>query len=158
MNTPGSTFDFRSTLYHQGKVWYWYYDINEENRNACLEANKDIIKSPADVPLDDMSFEDINEPSKIWVRRYFIALCKETLGRVRGTYSGKVPIPDADIQMDYQSLLTEGRDEIVTLKTELNDRLVRMTPDAMIKRMADEAEDVNRSLKYRPFTHPIRVI
>lgn len=158
MNTPGSKFDFRGSLFNQGKVWYWYYDINPENKDECLEKNKDIIKSPMDVPLDNLSFIDLNDPAKTWVRRYFIALCKETLGRVRGTFSGKVPVPDADIQMDYQSLLTEGKDEMVTLKEEIKVFLEKIHPLKMLERMAEEAKNINEALKYRAFPRPIRVI
>lgn len=158
MNTPGSSFDFRGSLFSQGKVWYWYYDINGGNKDDCLEANKDIIKSPMDVPLDNLSFDDLNEPAKIWVRRYFTALCKETLGRVRGTFSGKIPIPEADVTVEYDSLLSEGKDEMVTLKLELKDTLSRLSPLEMLKRVAEEAKNINDALKFRAFPKPIKLI
>jgi hypothetical protein len=158
MNTPGERYDFRSTLYDQAKVWYWYYDINPDDKDACFRANKDIIKSPMDVPLDDMSFDDLNDPSKIWVRRYFTALCKETLGRVRGTFGGKIPVPDANMEVEYQSLLTEGKDEMATLKTELTTMLGRLSPLEILKRISEEATYVNTALKFRAFPKPIRVI
>jgi hypothetical protein len=158
MNTPGSTFDFRNTLFHQGKVWYWYYDVTPENQEECWMYNKDIIKSPADVPLNNIDFIDLNDPSKVWVRRYFIALCKETLGRVRGTFSGKIPIPDADMQMDYDSLLSEAQDEMSTLKEELNGRLDRLSPNNMLERMAEEAKFINDAAKFRALPRPIRMI
>lgn len=158
MNTPGERYDFRSSLFNQGKVWYWYYDINPEDKDECLRVNKDIIKSPMDVPLDNISFDDLNEPSKIWVRRYFTALCKETLGRVRGTFGGKIPIPDANMEVEYQSLLSEGKDEMVTLKTELNTMLSKLTPIEMLKRISEEATYVNNALKFRAMPKPIKVI
>ena len=157
MNTPGSNFDFRGSLFAQGKVWYWYYDING-NKDECLQKNKDIIKSPADVPFDNMSFDDLNEPSKVWVRRYFIALAKETLGRVRGTFGGKIPVPDANMEIEYQSLLSEGKDEMITLKKELEERLARLSPLEILKRVSEEANYVNTSLKFRAFQKPIKII
>jgi hypothetical protein len=156
MNTPGSTYDFRGSLYRQSRVWYWYYDT--KTQPGCLEANKDIIKSPADVPLGDMSFDELNEPSKVWVRRYFTALAKETLGRVRGTFGGKIPVPDAGMEVEYQSLLAEGKDEMVTLKLELKERLERLSPVNTLKRVSEEAEYINKSLQYRAFQKPIKVI
>jgi hypothetical protein len=157
MNTPGSRFDFRGSLFRQGKVWYWYYDINGD-KDDCLKKNKDIIKSPMDVPLDNMSFDDLNEPSKVWVRRYFTALCKETLGRVRGTFGGKIPVPDAQMEIEYQSLLSEGKDEMVTLKTELKEMLAKLTPLEMLKRASEEATYINTTLKFRAFQKPIKII
>lgn len=158
MNTPGSRFDFRGSLFNQGKVWYWYYDVNTGNKDQCLKENKDIIKSPMDVPLDNISFDDLNEPAKVWVRRYFIALCKETLGRVRGTFGGKIPVPDANMEVEYESLLSEGKDEMVTLKKELSEMLAKLSPLEMLKRLSEEATYVNTSLKFRAFPKPIRVI
>lgn len=158
MNTPGNNFNFRSSSYNDGKVWYWYYDVNPGNKNKCFEYNKDIIKTPADVPLDNIPFDDMNDASKIWIRRYFIALCKETLGRVRGTFNGKVPVPDAELEMDFSSLLSEGKDEQMQLKQELTERLMRLNPLEMLTRVANEAEQVNKSLQYRPMLKPIRVI
>jgi hypothetical protein len=158
MNTPGGSMDFRNSLFNQGKVWYWYYDTNEESRAECLAKNKDIIKSPSDVPFDSMSFDDLNEPSKVWVRRYFIALAKETLGRVRGTFGGKIPIPNADMTVEYESLLTEGKDEMITLKKELEERLARLSPLETLKRASEEATHVNETLKYRAFQKPIKLI
>lgn len=157
MNTPGSKFDFRGSLFSQGKVWYWYYDLSKESEN-CMINDRSIIKAPSDVPLDDISFDDLNNPSKIWVRRYFTALCKETLGRVRGTFKGKIPIPDAGMEVEYDSLLSEGKDEMVTLKKELSEMLARMNPDNMLKRASDEAEYINKTLKFRPIPKPIKMI
>ena len=157
MNVPGGTYDFGGGVLNMGKVWYWYYDING-NKKDCLDKNKDIIKTPSDVPLDDLSFDDLNDPSKVWIRRYFIAICKETLGRTRGTFGGKIPIPDGMAEMEYQSLLTEGKDEMMVLKTELNDRLMRYNPLEMVKRVSEEAKYVNDTLKFRAMPSPIRAI
>lgn len=158
MNTPGGQFSFKSGTYASGKVWYWYYDVTNGDKSECLEMNKDIIKSPADVPLDNIPFDDLNDTSKIWVRQYFIALCKETLGRVRGTFGGRVPTPDAELEMEYQSLLSEGKDEMMTLKQQLNERLGRLNPLEILTRTANEAEQVNKALQYRAMQKPIRLI
>jgi hypothetical protein len=158
-NVPGGKYDQGLGELNYGKVWYWYYDINSGNKDDCLAKNKDIIKTPSDVPLDDVSFDDLNDPSKVWIRRYFIALCKETLGRIRGYANGKVPISEnASIDLDYQSLFTEGKDEMMVLKQELNDRLAKLHPTETLKRMATEAEEINKALKFRPMPKPIKMI
>jgi len=157
-NVPGGTYDRNTAIIQTGRVWYWYYDING-NREDCLAKNKDIIKTPSDVPLDDVSFEDLNDPSKVWIRRYFIALCKETLGRIRGYANGKVPISEtASLDLEYQSLYTEGKDEMMVLKQELSDRLAKFHPTETLKRMATEAEEINKALKFRPMPKPIKII
>lgn len=158
MNTPGGQYDRNNSIFRFGKVWYWYYDINGDP-DDCLAKNRDIIKTPSDVPMDDISFENMNEPSKVWIRRYFIALCKETLGRVRGYASGKITVSDTQsLELEYQTLLTEGKDEMVTLKQELSTRLAEFHPTKVLERMANEAKFINDGLKYRPMPRPIRLI
>lgn len=133
------------------KVWYWYYETtSDEDRQRCLNANKDIIKLPSDVPVDVVNFTELNSPSKQWVRDYFTALCKETLGRVRGKFGGRLGVTDAEVTMDYESLLSESKDDKVVLMERLNIRLERLRPDAMLTRKANEAEQLNKALQYRP--------
>ena len=81
----------------------------KEEIDNCLNENKDIISLPNEVPLSKLLYSDLNEPTRVWVRRYLTALFKEALGRVRGKFSGALKVPDAEIQMDYDSLLNEGK-------------------------------------------------
>ena len=158
MNTPGGKFDFGNSNFYQGKVWYWYYDTEGADRDDCLKNNPDIIKLPSDVPLDSIAWLDLNNPSQQWVRRWFTALCKETLARVRGKYSGNLKTPDSELTMDYQSLLTEAKDEKDKLYTELSARLERMRPEKMMEKEAMTAENLNKAMKYRAFPRQIYVI
>ena len=92
----------------------------------------------------------MHEPSKIWVRKYFTALCKETLGRVRGKFSGALKVPDSELTMDYTSLLSEASTEKEKLVTELSEYLTRLNSKDQLERKAVEAENLNKSLAYRP--------
>ena len=156
-NVPGGRFDFGNILSQQGlggeqsRVFYWYYDSGPENRNECLEENKDIVLLPSDVRLDEMTFTRLNPPAQAWVRRYFFAKSKEMLGRVRGKFGGSLKTPDAELTMEYDSLLTESKDEIAKLIDELTLRLERLRNDKMLERKALESENLNKSLGYRPF-------
>ena len=158
MNTPGGKWDFGSSNYHTGNVWYWYYDTDGADRDACLDANPDIVKLPSDVPLDEISWDDLNNPAQQWVRRWFIGLCKETLGRVRGKYSGNLKTPDSELTMDYTSLLTEGKDERTKLEEELKLRLERLRPEKQMEKDALIAENLNKALKFRAMPRQIYVI
>jgi hypothetical protein len=161
MNTPGGKFDFGNSTLTRGKVWYWYYDVGPEDRDKCLKLNPDIITMPSDVPFDKMSWVDLNNPSQIWVRRWFIAYCKETLSRVRGKFSGNLKTPDGDLTMDYTSLATEAKDEKTKLIEELigaEGRLTRLKPEKVMEREALIAENLNKSLKFRAMPSQIYVI
>lgn len=158
MNTPGGKFDFGNSTLMRGKVWYWYYDTDGADRDACLKDNPDIIKLPSDVPFDEINWVDLNNPSQQWVRRYFTGYVKETLGRVRGKYSGNLKVPDSELTMDYTSLLTEGKDEKEKLITELMARLERLRPEKQMEKEALLAENLNKQLKFRAMPRQIYVI
>lgn len=155
MNTPGGRFDFGS-INKQMRVWYWYYDTFD--RESCLNDNKDIVKLPSDIDTEILTWGNINRPAQNWVRKYFITYCKETLGRIYGKFSGDIKIPDSEVKLDYTTLLTEAKDERLKLNEELMQRLERMRPDKMMERKANEAENLNKSLKLRAFPAPINVI
>jgi hypothetical protein len=123
-----------------------------------LKANPDIIKLPSDVPLETLEWEDLNVPAQQWVRRWFTAYCKETLARVRGKYSGNLKTPDSEITMDYQSLLTEAKDEKSKLEEELKLRLERLRPEKVMEKEALLAENLNKQMKFRAFPRQIYVV
>jgi hypothetical protein len=162
MNTPGGKFNWSSYNQYEGKaVWYWYYDVEPDSRADCLKNNPDIIKLPTDVPIEELTWTDLNVPGQQWVRRWFTAYCKETLARVRGKYSGNLKTPDSEITMDYQSLLTEAKDEKSKLIEELigaEGWLTRMRPDKVMEREALIAENLNKQMKFRAMPRQIYVI
>lgn len=155
-NTPGGRFDFGSVQQHNFYVWYWYYDTHD--RDDCLLKNKDIVKLPSDIETEELTWEKINKPAQNWVRKYLIAYSKEGLGRVYSKFSGDLRVPDSEVKLDYNSLLTEGKDEKLKLIEELTQRLERLRPDKMLERKGNEAENLNKSLKYRPFQSPFTAI
>ena len=63
--------------------------------------------------------------------------------------------------MDYQSLLTEGKDEKLKLVEELigaEGTLARLKPDKVMEREALLAENLNKQLKFRAMPRQIYVI
>ena len=155
-NVPGGKYDFGSIKNNRSKVWYWYYDTMD--RDTCLDKNKDIIKLPSDVMTEELIWDDLNKPAQNWVRKYLIAYSKEGLGRIWGKFSGDLQVPDSTVKLDYSSLLTEGKDEKLKLVEELMARLERLRPEKILERKGMEAENLNKSLKYRPMQSPYNVI
>ena len=131
------------------QVWYHYYDTNG-NADECRADNPDIIKLPNDVPLARLDFSTFNEPTKTLVRKLFIGHAKRALGRTRGKFSGVVGPPEAQLTMDYDSLVSEGNEDIKDALARLDERLSRLSSDKQIERAANEAENLNRHLKFRP--------
>ena len=161
LNTPGGKFDFGNSELAKGQVWYWYYDTSQGDRDKCLADNPDIILLPSDVPFNKMSWDKLNNPAQVWVRRWFVAYCKETLARVRGKFSGNLKTPDGDLTMDYAALSTEAKDERTKLIDELigaEGRLTRLKPEKVMEREALLAENLNKQLKFRAMPRQIYVI
>jgi hypothetical protein len=154
-NVPGGKYDFGS-IANNTQVWYWYYETTD--RDTCLQKNKDVIKLPSDVMTEVLTWDKLNKPSQNWVRKYLIAYSKEGLGRIWGKFSGDLQVPDSQIKLDYQSLITEGKDEKMKLVEELMARLERLRPDKILERKGNEAENLNKALKYRAMPTPYNVI
>ena len=52
-------------------------------------------------------------------------MCKETLGRVRGKFGGSLGVTDSDVTMDFDSLLSEAKEDKEKLWERLSLRLER---------------------------------
>ena len=116
---------------------------------------------PSDVPFERVSWTELNNPSQIWVRRWFVASAKELLSKVRGKFSGNLKTPDGDLTMEYATLATEGKDEKTKLIEELigtEGRLTRLKPEKVMEREATIAENLNKTLKFRAMPRQIYVI
>jgi hypothetical protein len=154
LSTPGSRFTFGHNIGGINatgfQVWYFYYDTIPENLDACLKANPDIIMYPNQIPLSKLDFSTFNEPTKILIRKLFIAEGKRTLGRTRGKFGGVVGPAGAERTMDYESLLSEGNEELKETLAKLEERLLRLTTTSQLERSANEAEFLNKNLKYHP--------
>ena len=158
LSTPGSKFSFGQGIGGVGssinmtgcQVWYFYYDTNPENKDACLKDNPDIIKMPNQVPLSKLDYVDFNEPTKTLIRQLFFAEAKKMLGRVRGKFGGIVGPPEAERTMDYETLISEGNEEKKEALERLEARLQRLTSTAQLERAAKEATDLNTALSYHP--------
>jgi len=160
LSTPGSKFSFGGAIGNQGvggginltgcQVWYHYYDVDPQDIDECRRLNPDIILTPNDVPLAKLDYSKFNEPTKTLIRQLFISEAKRALGRTRGKFGGIVGPPDAERTMDYDSLLSEGNEERRQVLERLDTRLDRLSSTKMLERAANEAEYLNRALKFRP--------
>lgn len=158
ISTPGSNMSFSYAGVNGGglglvgcTVWYTYYDItSNEEADECRRMNTDVILTPDQVPLNKIDYTFLNEPTKAIIRQLLTAKAKKTLGIIRGTFSGKVSIPQAEMSMDYQMLLTQGEQEWEKTMEKLDQRLERMAPGAMIDLQLKIAQGTNEINKYIP--------
>jgi hypothetical protein len=134
-------------------VWYTYYDVSggSDDADLCrLENKDDVIITPDEVPFDKMRYELMNNPAQQIIRRLLVAEAKILLGIIRGTYSGEVKIPEAEMKMDYSMLLEQGKSEKETVLNELKERLDRMTPWNLMEKQANLNDQLIKVLKNKP--------
>ena len=67
-------------------------DENAWNEEGDRQTGVDGINNMNTLPFDNVPFQNINAIGKQWIRRYALALSKETLAHIRGKFS-TIPIP-----------------------------------------------------------------
>lgn len=160
MSTPGSklSFGFAGSSPSGGigligcEIWYTYYDtVSEEDEADCMRYHADdVILSPDQVPMEKMDYAFLNEPTKVIVRQILTARAKQTLGLIRGKFSGKVSIPQAEMTMDYAMLIQQGDAEYQRTMESLEKRLERLRPANMMEEQAKLVENQNKIMSYTP--------
>jgi hypothetical protein len=78
------------------------------------------------LPFENIPFDKINSMGQQWIRKYALALSKETLGQVRGKFGNSIPIPGDNISLNASELLSQAANEQAALKEELNKQLDEM--------------------------------
>jgi hypothetical protein len=134
--------------------WYTYYDIGDGGKEAedeCrLQNRDDVLITPDQVPLSEMRYEFLNNPAQQTVRQLLVAESMITLGLIRGTYSGSVKIPEAEMQMDYNMLLELGKQDKQNALEELNKRLDEMLPWNILEKQSNLTDNLIKVLQQKP--------
>ena len=134
-------------------VWYTYYDTSKASADECdelLKNNGDTLLSPDQVPLAEMDYAYLNAPSKTIVRQLLVGEAAETLGLIRGKFSGNINMINSPLTMDYNMLITMGQNEKKNAMEALVERLKRMCPWEMMKYQADLVESLLKIKKAVP--------
>jgi hypothetical protein len=110
-----------------------------------------LVSGPSDAILYNLRYNELNDPAKTWVKKYAQANAMYMLGiAVRGKFSGELPIPDASLTMNSSELVSNGKEDMKTLKDELRDLLDRLNYKALLENNALMQEYVNKTLSYGP--------
>ena len=123
----------------------------KQDRNNTLQGKSDgVITDFSNAPFDNMTFANINEVGKQWIKKYGLALCKELLGTIRSKYAS-LPIPGAETTMDGDTLRTEATTEKEILVTQLREMLEQTSRKALLEADKDEAEFLQEKLSKVPY-------
>ena len=156
-STPGSKLTFGNVFNPMGgislvgcEVWYTYYDTTNGGADECRKQNDTVILTPDQIPLNKMDLELLNEPTKVIVRKIFFSKAKRALANIRGKWSGRISIMQAEANLDYNMLIAQADKEYDATMEELKGRLERMTPYAVMEKQAQLTENMIKILGSKP--------
>jgi len=137
-----------------GSMWIDY--ILTEDRDNPLKtrfsgsSDDTIVSDYSNVNYDFMKYSNINDVGKQWIRKYCLALSKELLGIVRSKY-GSIPIPNAEVSLDGDTLRAEASAEKEQLIEQLRENLEQTSRKALFEAQRDENEAQQDTLKKVPY-------
>lgn len=109
----------------------------------------EVISDYSNAPYQNIIYNKINDVGKQWIRKYFLALCKETLGRTLQKYS-TVPIPNGEVTLDGAELRQEAISEKEQLITQIRENLDATTRKSQLEIKADETEKMQLIMQRVP--------
>ena len=137
-----------------GSIWIDYVlteDRDNPLRTRFSGSNDDTIVSDySNVNYDFMKYSNINDVGKQWIRKYTLALSKELLGIIRSKY-GNIPIPNAEVSMDGETLRAEATAEKEQLIEQLRENLEQTSRKALLEAQKDESDFQQDTLRKVPY-------
>ena len=137
-----------------GSLWVEYIKTSERDnplRTRYSGSSDDTVVSDySNVNYDFMVYSNINDVGKQWIRKYCLALSKELLGIVRSKY-GNIPIPNAEVSLDGDTLRAEATAEKEQLIEQLRENLEQTSRKALLEAQRDESESQQETLRKVPY-------
>ena len=129
------------------KVYFNYMVKNDRISGSLGDSGS--VADYANIPYNNITYNTINSVGKQWIRKYFLAICKEMLGIVRQKYQ-TLPIPGGEVTLDGAELRNEAQQEKTDLITQLRETLVAASQKQLMENQALQAEQMQETLKRVP--------
>ena len=111
----------------ENKFWFRFsVEDNDAFATGSYDSGVEGINNMNTMPMENIPFKNINSIGQQWIRRFSLALSKETLGQIRGKFGNSVPIPGDTVTLNASELLTQAKEEQNALREELNKQLDEM--------------------------------
>tara|TARA_Y100000114_G_scaffold66310_1_gene60797 strand:+ start:206 stop:1438 length:1233 start_codon:yes stop_codon:yes gene_type:complete len=127
------------------KFWFRFTVDNTDIWDDTDDAGQDGVNNMNTLPFENIPYENINSIGHQWIRRFALALSKETLGQIRGKFGGNVPIPGENVSLNASDLLGQAKEEQQALRDELKTILDELTYNKLLttdKEMVDNAKAI----------------
>jgi len=130
---------------------YFEYVVKKDKGETQITPGRPYSKISdfSNIPYRNPVYTFINDAGKQWIRKYFLACCKETLGLIRQKYQ-TIPIPGGEVTLDGAELRSEAKEEKSMLIDNLNGMLEKSSRTAQADAQADQAEKLQDVLKRIP--------
>jgi hypothetical protein len=130
------------------RIWYFYWNEADLNKYSG-QTYGEYVSNPGTINMDELPYSAFNSTAQRWVKQYSLAISKEILGRIRSKFSS-LPIPDAEVTLDGDTLISEAQETQRELKEYLLNELEQMDIQKLIEDDANAAENINRQLSFNP--------
>ena len=107
------------------------------------------VNGPFNTPFGPLNYNSLNVWSRNWIAQMTLALSTIQLGRIRSKFKS-LPIPGADLSLNGEDLVSQGREDADKLLTSLKETLDNLTFDKVAERDANKAEQMVKQLSYVP--------
>jgi len=131
---------------------YFNYFLKEDKDTPFQDSSGTglgTVSDSSNVPYQNMEYSNINDVGKQWIRKYGMALSKELLGIIRSKY-GSVPIPNAEVNLDGDTLRSEASAEKEALISQLREDLEAASRKNMMEADSEEATRLQEKLNKVP--------
>ena len=135
-----------------GSLWVDYVKTSDRDNplRTRYSGSADVVSDYSNAKYDFMVYNKINDVGKQWIRKYGLALAKELLGIIRSKY-GTIPIPNAEVSLDGDTLRAEATAEKEQLIEQLRETLEQTSRKAMMEAQKDEGDYQQETLKKVPY-------
>ena len=130
------------------KLWFEYLVKDEYDNNSTV-VTPGVVADYSNIGYDFMTYSQINDVGKQWIRKYSLALAKELLGAVREKYS-TVPIPGSEVSLDGAALRAEAQTEKDALVEQLRENLEEVSNKVRYQTEAENAENQQKLMEKVP--------
>ena len=126
-------------------VKFWFrFTVDSGPFSDATDGGESGVNNMNNLPFENISYESINSIGKQWIRRFSLALSKETLGQVRGKFGNTVPIPGESVNLNATELLNQAASEMTALREELKTNLDEMTYAKLAEKDASMTDNVQK--------------
>jgi len=133
----------------QGYLSFQYIKKSERANPYSNGTNK--ITNVSEVPFSNPNYNDINSIGRQWIFEMTLAIAKEILGYIRGKYT-TVPIPDAEVTLNQQDLLSSATADRNALVDRLRAYFDETSRDKLLERRSQEGDYLEKELNKVPYT------